>query len=232
MKLIHGDCLEAMQKIPSNSIDMVLTDPPYLVTSRGCSGGTGGMLKTKLSKDGKIFKHNNLKESDYLKYLHKILKEGSHGYLFTNNKNLSKMLIEVSKAGFNIFKTLVWAKDNCITNMYYMDSHEYIIFFRKGKAKKINNCGTRSVLNFKNVKNKLHPTEKPIDLLEVLIENSSNIGDTVLDFTMGSGTTGVACNNLNRDFIGIELDKEYFDIATKRITESKQDEIQEETSCY
>ena len=78
-----------------------------------------------------------------------------------------------------------------------------------------------NVLNYKKSYNNFHPTEKPVDLLEDLIKTYSNEGDVVLDFTMGSGSTGVACRNTNRGFIGIELDKEYFDIAADRVNDSQ-----------
>lgn len=198
-------------------VDAIITDPPYKVTSRGSSGGTGGILKSEINMSGNVFAHNNIKFSEWIPKCYEILQNDSHAYFMTNNKNLKEILITIENVGFKIFKTLIWAKDNCITNMYYMDSHEYIIFCRKGKANKINNCGTKSVLNYANPKNKVHPTEKPIDMLQVLIGNSSEENDIVLDPFMGSGTTGVACKNLNRNFIGIELDDKYFDIAKKRI---------------
>jgi site-specific DNA-methyltransferase (adenine-specific) len=75
----------------------------------------------------------------------------------------------------------------------------------------------RNIIKFNRDKNKVHPTQKPVALLEYLIKTYTNENDTVLDFTMGSGSTGVACKNLNRDFIGIELDQEYFKIAKERI---------------
>lgn len=220
-ELIKGDCLEVMDKliIEGVKVDAIITDPPYKTTSRGSNGGTGGLCKDKSFMNGKVFKHNDISFSEWLPKCYEILNDNAHAYFMTNNKNLSKMLIEVEKAGFLIFKTLIWAKDNCITNMYYMDSHEYIIFCRKGKANKINNCGTRSVLNYKNPKNKLHPSEKPIELMEVLISNSTNEKEIVLDLFMGSGSTGVACKNTNRKFIGIELDEKYFKIAKNRIYE-------------
>jgi site-specific DNA-methyltransferase (adenine-specific) len=137
----------------------------------------------------------------------------------TNNKNLKDMLIEIENAGFNIYKTLIWAKNSPITNMYYMDSHEYIVFCRKGKAKRINNCGTKSVLNIDNPRNKVHPTEKPIELMEIFINNSSNEGEIVLDPFMGGGSTGIAAIRNGRKFIGIEIDEEYFKIAEKRIND-------------
>ena len=219
MKLINGDCLEEMDKLIEQGVkvDCIITDPPYKTTSRGSSGGTGGMLKDKLNMQGKVFKHNDIKFNEWLPKCYDVLKEDSHAYFMTNNKNLKNMLIEVENAGFKIFKTLIWAKNTGITNMYYMDSHEYIILCRKGKAKKINNCGTKSVLFFDNPRNKVHPTEKPVDLMKVLIENSTIESEIVLDPFMGSGSTGVACKNLNRDFIGIEIDQSYYDIAKERI---------------
>ena len=218
-KLYNMDCMEGMKLIPDNSIDLVVTDPPYKTTSRGSSGGTGGILKDKLNMKGMVFEHNSIKFSEWLPELYRVLKERSHAYIMTNNKNLKDMLIEIENVNFEIFKTLIWAKNSPITNMYYMDSHEYIIFCRKGKAKRINNCGTKSVLNIDNVKNKQHPTEKPIDLIKIFIENSSQENEIVLDPFMGAGSTAMACKELKRNFIGFELDKQYYDIANKRISE-------------
>lgn len=215
--LVNCDCLEFMKNMESESIDLIVTDPPYRTTSRGSFGGTGGILKEKLNMKGKVFTHNDIHISDWIGEIYRVLKEGSHCYIMCNNVNLHEYLNEIKKAKFNIFKVLIWKKDNCITNMYYMDSHEYIIFCRKGKAKKINNCGTKSVLEVANVKNKLHPTEKPVELMKILVGNSSQVWDKVLDPFMGAGSTGVACKELNRDFIGIELDEKYFNIAKERI---------------
>ena len=106
---------------------------------------------------------------------------------------------------------------------YYMSQFEYILFFRKGKGIKINHCGTSDILNVKNTKTKneygknLHDTEKPVELMEILIANSSKEGGVVFDPFMEIGTTGIACHNLNRSFVGVELDKTYFDIAKARI---------------
>ena len=216
-RIYNMDCMEGMKLIPDNSIDLVVTDPPYKITSRGSSGGTGGILKDKLNMKGMVFEHNSIKFSEWLPEVYRVLKERGHAYIMTNNKNLKDMLIEIENANFKIFKTLIWAKNSPITNMYYMDSHEYIIFCRKGKAKRINNCGTKSVLNIDNVKNKQHPTEKPIDLMKIFIENSSQENEIVLDPFMGVGSTAIACINTNRNYIGFELDKKYYEIAKNRI---------------
>lgn len=215
--ILQGDCLELMKDIPDGSIDLVVTDPPYKTTSRGSSGGTGGILKEEINKRGKVFKHNDIEFNEWLPELYRVLKDTGHAYIMSNNKNLKNMLMEIENVGFNIYKTLIWAKNSPITNMYYMDSHEYIIFCRKGKAKRINNCGTKSVLNVDNPRNKVHPTEKPVELMEVLVKNSSQEGELVFDPFMGSGTTGVACLNTNRKFVGVELDEHYFNLAKERL---------------
>lgn len=93
---------------------------------------------------------------------------------------------------------------------------------RKEKAKNINNMGTKNILKVSNIMNgKTHPTEKPVELNEILIKNSSKENEIVLDMFMGTGSTGVACINTNRSFIGIEIDEKYFEVAKKRIEEAQ-----------
>jgi len=103
-----------------------------------------------------------------------------------------------------------------------MKNCEYTLFLRKGKSKYINNIGeSKTVHKFNNIiGNKVHPTEKPEELMKFYVENSSNVGDTILDMFMGSGSTGVACLNTNRKFIGVEMDDKYFDIGVNRMQES------------
>ena len=109
-----------------------------------------------------------------------------------------------------------------------MSQFEYILFFRKGKFKRINNCGTSDIISIKNIKHKdnngknYHDTEKPVKLMELLINNSSNENEIVLDPFMGIGTTAIACTNTNRNYIGFELDKNYYDIANQRIKNAAQ----------
>ena len=222
IELIHGDCLKIMSDIPDKSIDMVLCDPPYRTTKRGVAGSVGGLLKRKNFTNGKGgFENNDLNISQYLPHLYRIMKNKAHGYIMCNDKNLVQFHVEILKNNFKIYKTLIWSKNNCLPSSNFMNSHEYIIFFRKGKSKIINTCSERTVFNIKNIRNKLHPTEKPIQLLKKLILASSNVGDIVLDFCMGSGSTGVAAKSLSRNFIGIEIDKKYYEIAKERIKERR-----------
>lgn len=221
--LILGDAIKELKKLPDNSIDLVATDPPYKVTSRGNAGNSGGMLQKKLNLQGNVFKYNDVSMADYIPELFRILKEGSHLYIMTNHINLYEMLTELSKAGFHFIKSLIWDKGNKIMGQAYMSQFEYVLFCRKGAFKIINNPGTSDILYVPNKKTKdgsggnIHDTEKPVRLMEILIGNSTQEGELVLDPFMGSGSTGVASLNLNRKFIGIEIDEQYYQIVKERI---------------
>lgn len=223
IKLIQGNCLEVMPRIPDKSIDLIITDPPYKITSRGNYGTTGGMLKKKISMTGSVFKHNNIDCDEYAPEFYRLLKDGSHCYVMTNHINLIHMLNTFTAVGFHFIKSIIWDKCSKIMGRFYMSQYEYILFFRKGKGIQINNCGTSDILSIKNVKTKgkdgknLHDTEKPVELIEILVGNSSKENELVLDPFMGIGSCGIACKNLNRNFLGIELDEAYSKIANERL---------------
>ena len=230
IKLYNGDCLELMKLIPDKSIDLILTAPPYKITARGNGGNSGGMFQKKEVNNGKVFKVNDLEIEDWLPEFYRVLKDGTHCYIMTNNKNITHYLSVIDSSLFHFIKNLIWVKDNKIMGQTYMSQFEYVIMLRKGKHKRINDCGQSDVLQIPNKKMKnlegktIHDTEKPVKLNEILIANSSNEGETVLDPFMGVGSCGVACVNTNRNFIGIELDEGYYNIAKERI-ESAQSEI-------
>lgn len=223
IQLYNGDCLEIMKSIPDNSIDIIVTDPPYRITARGNGGNSGGMFQKKEVNNGKVFKTNDLEIEDWLPEFYRILKNGTHCYIMTNNKNITHYLSIIDSSPFHFIKNLIWVKDNKIMGQTYMSQFEYIIMLRKEKHKRINDCGQSDVLQIPNKKLKnsdgktIHDTEKPIQLNEILISNSTNNNDTVLDPFMGIGSTGIACINTNRNFIGIEINKEYYDISKERI---------------
>lgn len=226
MDLYLGNCLDKLKQINDNSIDLIVTDPPYLVTSRGSAGNAGGMLQKDVNKKGKVFKHNNINCSQYAPEFYRVLKDGSHCYVMTNHVNLIEMLNTFTSNGFHFIKSLIWNKGNKIMGQFYMSQFEYILFFRKGKGVKINNCGTSDIIDVPNKKTKnkdgknIHDTEKPVKLMEILIENSSKENDIVMNPFMGAGSTGVACVNTNRNFIGVEIDENYFNIAKERINKT------------
>ena len=222
-KLINGNAIDFMKTLEDESVDLIVTDPPYKVTARGNAGNSGGMMQSKLSMQGKIFKHNDIKPIEYIPEFYRLLKDGSHCYIMTNHVNLQEMLNTATECGFRFIKSLIWNKGNKIMGQFYMSQFEYILFFRKGKGKKINKCGTADILNVPNKKTKgedgknIHDTEKPVELMKILIENSSQEGELVLDPFLGVGAVGIACKELNRDYIGVELDENYYNIACSRI---------------
>lgn len=218
MTLLAGNALTRMSQIPAESIDLVVTDPPY----RNISGGTGspgrpvGILS---ENDGKIFDHNSITASDYAPYLYRVLKEGSHCYVMTNLLNLRETWDAMRDAGFDLHNLLVWHKNTCTPNRWYMKNCEFTLFFRKGRARTINNPSSKMVHAFDNLTgpDKLHETQKPVELMRLYVENSSRPGDVVLDPFMGSGTTGEACMVTGRSFVGIEVDPKYMARACERL---------------
>lgn len=225
--LKFGDCLELMKDIPDKSIDLVVTDCPYKIVQGGCTTGAYGNKKGQLDnfenlKSGKLFDNNDIEFKDWLPDLYRILKDNTHCYIMINARNIKELQLEAEKVGFKFQNILVWKKNNATPNRYYLNNCEFILMLRKGKAKNINNMGTKNVLEIPNIiGKKKHPTEKPVELMKILIENSSNEKDVVIDPFMGVGATGIACKELNRNFIGIEIDEKYFEIAKNRIEQCR-----------
>lgn len=226
--LIHGDAIEEMKKIADWSVDMVLTDPPY-VFDKGTNGG-GGMLSTRKSHN-EI--HTNLggKNLDvgvdvsFFEEIKRLFKPKLYNVVtFCNSTQLPQLLDFANKNDF-LWNILIWHKTNPIPtcNNKYLDDIEYIFQMKERGGKKIGGTYKTKSKVYSSQVNKSdkklygHPTIKPIKLMEKLVENHSNEDDTILDPFMGSGTTGVACKQTNRNFIGIELDETYFNIAKGRI---------------
>jgi site-specific DNA-methyltransferase (adenine-specific) len=220
--LMLGDCLEMMGEIEDGSVDLVVTDPPYRVISGGTKSNPS-LSKSLGGNNGKIFLHNDIAFDAWLPVVYRKLKSAAHLYVMTNFKNLFDLHRAVTAAGFDVHNLLVWRKQNFVANRWYMKNCEYVLLARKGAAFTINDPSSPTVHDYTNpVGRKLHPTEKPVDLLALYIGNSSAVGDVVLDPFMGSGTTGVAAMNIGRRFIGIERDESYFTIAEQRIMAAKE----------
>ncbi len=213
-----GDAVEIMKRYKDACFDCLICDPPY----RTISGGTGGKNAPRgmLSKnDGKIFDYNDVEAKDWLKEAYRLLKEGSHAYIFTNFLNLQGMMEAIQSVGFKLHNLLVWLKNNATPNRWYMKNCEYVLLARKGKAKSINNCGSMTVHQFDNIiGNKLHETEKPVDLLKSYILNSTNENEWVLDPFAGSGSTAVAALETHRKFVTFEIDPKYIGTIHSRLS--------------
>lgn len=223
--IYNEDCLTGMQRIPDGSVDCIVTDPPYKVQSRGGYTTMSGFWAKDKARKGDIFEHNNIDIAEYLPEFYRVLAADAHCYVMCNHFNLQHFFDVINASDFHFTKLLVWDKQTKICGTYYMGQVEFIFFLRKGKNKPINNCGTSDLLSFANKRDKnedgtnIHDSQKPIGLMRTLIENSTDTDSIVLDPFMGSGTTAIAAKQCNRHFIGFELNREYYDIAVRRIKE-------------
>lgn len=234
--IYNDDCMNIFKQIESESIDLFITDCPYHIISGGCTNDpvkigryreTSGILQHRYAnnddsitwtRQGKLFKHNEIKFEEWLPEVYRVLKPNTHCYIMINPRNLKELWQKAEAVGFAFQNLLIWDKGNTTPNRWYMQCYELILMLRKGKAKNINVLGTKNILRIPNISGKkLHPTEKPAELMKILVENSSNEGETVMDAFMGVGGVGVACKSLNRNFIGVEIDENYFNIAKDRI---------------
>lgn len=215
------DAVAYMQQMPSDCIDLIVTDPPYRVLSGGNgvsskwhSGANGSVLA---ANDGKIFKHNDVKHVDYMQQFARILKPGTHCYVMTNALNLRELLNVADAVGLYLHNLLIWEKNNANANRWYMKHTEYVLLFYKKPAKPINNCGSKQIFKFDNPRNKSHPTEKPVELMQHYIENSSAAGELVFEPFAGSGATLIAAHQSGRRWLGCELDAQYYYPAAARL---------------
>lgn len=230
-KITCADCLDILKQLPDESIDLVCTDCPYKVVSGGCSGkslfsASKYLKNAKEVAQGKMFRFNDIKFENWLPEVYRVLKEGTHCYIMINGRNLAELQKQAEKVGFVFQQLIVWEKGNAMPNNWYLQACEFILMLRKGKARKINKRNTKNILKIKNIiGNKCHPTEKPVELMEVLIANSTNENDIVLEPFAGAGATCIAAKNLKRRFIGIEIDEQYAKIANERLEQAQRQQL-------
>jgi len=234
--LMLGDCLERMKEIPDGSVDMVLADPPYGTTA--CKWDSiiplepmWEQLKRVIKPNGAVvlfgsepfssaLRMSNIKNYKYDWVWDKRLPSGMQLAKYRPMMRHENVVVFCFNGTPNYYPIKTPQKKR--TGKIYSKSETSPIAYDDGKLKTYTEKNPQSILEFyKRDGKSLHPTQKPVALMEYLIKTYTNEGETVLDFTMGSGTTGVACRNLNRKFIGVEMDKDYFDIAKKRILEEK-----------
>lgn len=240
IELIEGDCLQMMKDIPSGSIDLVLTDPPYGTTA--CKWDSvipfepmWKQLKRITKKNGAIVLFGSqpftsalvMSNPKMFKYEWVWVKSNISGFMNAKARPLK------TKEDIVVFSSARCDGAGGAKNMQYnpqgiseiakMSTNSDVI--RAGMRTKQKNAiyvqtatgYPKDLLRIASEKNTVHPTQKPVALMEYLIKTYTNEGETVLDFTMGSGTTGIACINTNRNFIGIELDHNFYNIACDRI---------------
>ena len=229
--LIQGDCLTEMKHIPDGSVDAVITDPPYGIGFK--SGGAMVSRFNVLVNDNACFEMSN-----YWGELCRVTRDGGALYIYCR-WDIAHKWAEVVEPDSQIIIPRGRCSMGDLSN--YSVEYEVVLFKRKGKhsidatSLKIPNNShapnpppyKRRIVNLwldvisnEEWVHSSHPTQKTVRSISKMIQVSTKLGDTVLDPFMGSGTTGVACVNLKRDFIGIEVDEKYFELAKKRIREA------------
>ena len=235
-KLYQGDCIELMKDILDGSVDLVLTDPPYGTTA--CKWDSVIPFEPMWEQLNRIVKADGaicffsaqpftsaLIVSNIKKFKHHWIWKKNRGTGFQVAKYRPMMATE-DVVVFSVGKKVKYypqmqklEKPYFCKNASSSNGTNPLAHFNDG-GKWVDSKYPTNVLEFAKVSKPSHPTQKPVDLLEYLIRTYTNEGETVLDFTMGSGSTGVACVNTNRNFIGIELDENYFKIAENRIKQA------------
>lgn len=207
-EIILGDCIQTMGMMPSDSVDMLLTDIPYGGVNRKSNG-----LRNLDKKDADIFTMNmNTLVTEMVR-----VTKGS-GYIFCGWEQLSEIVSIIRGLGYSN-RVIVWKKTNPSPmngQSIWLSGIELAVYFKKPKATYNQHC-KNCVVEFPSGRGKVHPTEKPLKLFKHLVEISSNEGDLVFDPFMGSGTTALACKALVRDYLGCEISPEYCKIAEDRI---------------
>ncbi len=216
--LYCGNALDILPHLPP--CDLLATDPPYKLTSGGKSKAPGTMSgkfsAEAYSNDGE-FVPCDITWSDMASPLFRALKENADAYVMANDKNVFPAEDAFIAAGFKLHNLLAWDKVKATSNRWYMKNLEFTLYLWKGIAKTINFPDSKQGIRYPHQDVSDHPTEKPVALMRQYIRNSSQPGDIVLDPFMGSGTTGAACMELGRKFIGIEISPKFFDMARTRL---------------
>lgn len=216
--LLNTDARPWLRAMPEGFADLIVTDPPYRAISGG-KGGEGGRPSGMLSKnDGRIFQHNDAPVETWMPLLYRALVSPGHCYVMTNLLNLWHFRDVAVQSGFKVHNLLIWAKNTCTPNRWYMKDAEYILFLRKGAARSIYTPGSKMIMRHDTERNRTHETEKPVSLMRDMIVASSRPGQIVLDPFMGTGATGVAATSEGRRFIGCEVDENYWRLASQRLT--------------
>lgn len=212
MKLYKGDCMEIMKIIDKQRL--LLTDIPYSGVNRNSNG------IRKINKEQADVLTFNIQE-----WLNLIYDKADIFIIFCGKNQMSEIFTwfnDKSLEGKGTVRQLVWCKTNPspMNGEYvYLSSTENAIWFKKKGTGKLNSKCKKAYFNYPTGSSKCHPTEKNHKLLEELILDNTNENDTVIDCCMGSGSTGIVCKKINRNFIGIELDEKYFNIAKERLGE-------------
>lgn len=215
-RLILGDALEVLPELKL-SADLLVTDPPYKLTSGGKNGqGMSGKFD-KSVYDNTGFLMDTVLWSHLAPPIFRSLKANADAYVMADDKNVFAAHSAFLGAGFRFHSLLSWNKPTPSRTRFYMKDKEEVLYLFKGKARDITNGGSRRSMTCARPKCAIHRTQKPLKLLTTLITNSSDFGDLVLDPFSGSGSTLLAAALAGRVAVGIEKSEEHFEAACARL---------------
>jgi site-specific DNA-methyltransferase (adenine-specific) len=220
-KVYNEDCIETLNRFDENSIDCVITDPPFSGATNKTKSGTR-MLQT----DGNHIEYDDMSERAFLLFvkpvfreLYRVMKLGSHLYCFTDWKQLRNMADSIELSGFKINNIICWDKGHFGLGGGYRPQSEYILVFSKGLPNSFNLKDVGNVIGAKRVRKGIHPHQKPMELIDIFIQNSTNIGDVIYDPFAGSGVTLISAKKYKRKFIGSELSRDYTEQINEKLNE-------------
>jgi site-specific DNA-methyltransferase (adenine-specific) len=214
-RVARQDAVEWLRSLPDGSVDLVVTDPAYESLEKHRAIGTTTRLKhSKASSNDWFAIFPNARFPDLFEQVYRVLRKDRHFYLFCDPETafVAKPLAEA--AGFKFWKPLVWDKKRIGMGYHYRSRYEFVLFFEKGK-RKLSNLGISDIIECPRVYNG-YPTEKPVEVSEVLIGQSTQPGELVVDPFMGSGSVGVAALRLGRSFAGTDVCEEALAVAKGR----------------
>ncbi|MDO4626866.1 MAG: site-specific DNA-methyltransferase [Pasteurellaceae bacterium] len=217
-KLYSDDAVDFLKSMTNESVDLFITDPPYQSLEKHRNRGTTTRLKQSKSSSNEWFAiFANERFEELLTEIYRVLKKNSHFYLFCDQETMFVIKPIAEKVGFKFWKPLVWDKVCIGMGYHYRARYEFILFFEKGK-RKLNDLGIPDVITQKRIA-RGYPTEKPVEVSEILIKQSSNENDFVVDCFAGSGSVGVAALRLGRRFIGNDIKESAIFMCEQRLGE-------------
>jgi len=212
------DAVVWLRELPSESVDVVVTDPAYESLEKHRAIGTTTRLKHSKASSNDWFKiFPNARFGELFQELYRVLRKDSHFYLLCDAETMFIAKPEAERAGFRFWKPLVWDKCTIGMGYHYRARYELILFFEKGK-RRLNDLGIADIITVPRIRGG-YPAEKPAEIADVLIRQSSNTGDVVCDPFMGSGSVGIAALRLGRRFLGNDLNPQAVRIAAQRLRE-------------
>jgi site-specific DNA-methyltransferase (adenine-specific) len=216
--LALADAVEWLRAQPAESIDLLLTDPAYESLEKHRAIGTTTRLKHSKSSSNDWFRvFPNARFGELFDEAYRALKQNRHFYLFCDAETMFVAKPEAERAGFKFWKPLVWDKRTIGMGYHYRARYEFVLFFEKGK-RRLNNLGVADIISVPRV-HRGYPAEKPPEVSEILIQQSTAAGETVADPFMGSGSVGVAALRSGRRFIGTDVNIEAVRMTAKRLRE-------------